>query len=178
MSILKVCRLGNPVLRLKAKPVSKDEIQGTEFQTLVRNMVETMFEYIGVGLAAPQVHVSMRVFVFRPEPEKEESLRVVVNPVIEPIGNEVYEDWEGCLSIPDIQGKVSRFSKIRLKGLDYEGKNYEEEFEGFAARICQHETDHLEGVTFFDRMNNLHTLTFGQEYHRFWAKREDADNTD
>ena len=94
MSILKVCRLGNPVLRLKAKPVSKDEIQGTEFQTLVQNMVETMFEYIGVGLAAPQVHVSMRVFVFRPEPEKEESLRVVVNPVIEPIGNEVYEDWE------------------------------------------------------------------------------------
>lgn len=178
MSILKVCRLGNPVLRLKAKPVSKDEIQGTEFQTLVRNMVETMFEYIGVGLAAPQVHVSMKVFVFRPEPEKEDSLRVVVNPVIESIGNEVYEDWEGCLSIPDIQGKVSRFSKIRLKGLDYEGKDYEEEFEGFAARICQHEADHLEGVIFFDRMNDLHTLTFGQEYHRFWAKREEPDNTE
>ena len=178
MSILKVCRLGNPVLRLKAKLVSENEIQESEFQILIHNMVETMFEYVGVGLAAPQVHVSLRVFVFRPEPEKEDSLRVVINPTLEPIGDEVYEDWEGCLSIPDIQGRVTRFSRIRLKGLNHEGKKFNEEFEGFAARICQHETDHLDGMIFFDRMDDLKTLTFGQEYHRFWAKREEPEGED
>ena len=109
MSILKVCRLGNPVLRLKAKLVNNAQIKENEFQVLIRNMVETMFEYVGVGLAAPQVHVSSRVFVFRPEPEKEDSLRIVINPVVKHIGDDIYEDWEGCLSIPDIQGRVSRF---------------------------------------------------------------------
>ena len=178
MSILKVCRLGNPVLRLKAKTVNNNQIKENEFQVLIRNMVETMFEYVGVGLAAPQVHVSSRVFVFRPEPEKEDSLRIVINPVVKPIGDDIYEDWEGCLSIPDIQGRVSRFSRISLEGLDHEGKNYQEEFEGFAARICQHETDHLDGMIFFDKMDDLNTLTFGQEYHRFWAKREDPENKD
>ncbi|MED5579216.1 MAG: peptide deformylase [Nitrospinota bacterium] len=178
MSILKVCRLGNPVLRLKSKEVSENEIRESEFQILIRNMVETMFEYIGVGLAGPQVHISSRIFVFRPEPDKEDSLRIVVNPIVEPIGNDVYEDWEGCLSIPDVQGRVTRFSRILLKGLNNEGKNFEEEFEGFAARICQHETDHLDGVVFLDRMDDLKTLTFGQEYHRFWAKREEPESED
>ena len=178
MSILKVCRLGNPVLRLKAKEVSKNEISESEFQILVRNMVETMFEYIGVGLAGPQVHISSRIFVFRPEPEKEDSLRIVINPIVEPIGNDIDEDWEGCLSVPDIQGRVTRFSRVLLKGLNNEGKKFEEEFEGFASRICQHETDHLDGIIFLDRMDDLKTLTFGQEYHRFWAKKEDPQSED
>jgi len=175
---LKVCRLGNPVLRLKAEEVSENEIRESEFQILIRNMVETMFEYIGVGLAGPQVHISSRIFVFRPEPDQEDSLRIVINPVVEPIGSDVHEDWEGCLSIPDVQGRVTRSSRILLKGLNNEGKNFEEEFEGFAARICQHETDHLDGVVFLDRMDDLKTLTFGQEYHRFWAKREEPESED
>lgn len=169
MAILKVARLGHPVLRQAARELTPAELRSPDFLHLIDDMIETMGEYGGVGLAAPQVHFSVRLFVMRPNPEEESTLRVAVNPKITPIGQETEEEWEGCLSIPDMHGRVPRLLRLRLEALDVRGKRYEEEFEGFPARVCQHEYDHLDGVVFLDRMADLATLTFGEEYRRYWS---------
>lgn len=172
MAILKVSRLGHPVLRQAARALTPAEIKNPEVPRLVEDMIETMAEYGGVGLAAPQVHFSIRIFVMRFSPEDDATLRVAINPQITPLGGERAEDWEGCLSIPDLHGRVSRFVRLRLEALDAEGKRYEEELEGFPARVCQHEFDHLDGVMFLDRMKDFSTLTFGEEYRRYWSLPE------
>src|SRR3954468_22492665 len=116
MSILKVARMGHPVLRAKARPLEKAEIRGAEIQTLIDDMIDTMVEYHGVGLAAPQVHEGVRLFVAALDPggeDDEESEPIaVVNPEITIVGSDVVEDWEGCLSIPDIRGRVPRAREI------------------------------------------------------------------
>ncbi|MBI3128005.1 MAG: peptide deformylase [Candidatus Tectomicrobia bacterium] len=169
MAILKVSRLGHPVLRQAARAVTAEELKSPDFLQLIESMVETMGEYGGVGLAAPQVHFALRLFVMQPNPEEESTLRVAVNPKITPLGQETEEEWEGCLSIPDLHGRVLRFRRLRLEALDARGKRYEEELEGFPARVCQHEYDHLDGVVFLDRMKDFATLTFGEEYRRYWS---------
>ncbi|MBI3026324.1 MAG: peptide deformylase [Candidatus Tectomicrobia bacterium] len=169
MAILKVSRLGHPLLRPVARDLTPAELQGTELPRLIEDMLETMEEYGGVGLAAPQVHFSLRLFVMRPDPEDDATIRVAVNPKITPLGEERTEDWEGCLSIPDLHGRVSRFARLRLEALDARGKRFEEELEGFPARVCQHEHDHVGGVVFLDRMKGFSTLTFGEEYRRYWS---------
>ena len=180
MAILKVARMGHPVLRARARAVDPSAIRTPEFQRLIDDMFETMREYQGVGLAAPQIHQGLRVFVAgfasSPEEEDEEDRRVplmaLVNPEITPASAEIVEDWEGCLSIPDIRGKVPRASQITVRAYDRRGKRIELQASGFTARVIQHETDHLDGVLFFDRMKSLGTLTFLDEFSRFWSRQE------
>jgi peptide deformylase len=173
MSILKLARMGNPILRLVAKPV--DDPTAPEIRALVSDMVETMADAGGIGLAAPQVHVSLRVIIFcvpasrvtgAPDDDPFD-LTALVNPVIEPFGDEKELGWEGCLSIPEMRGVVPRFSRIRYRGLDLSGKPIEREAAGFHARVLQHECDHLDGVLYPERMTDLRLLGFSEESVRF-----------
>ena len=171
MPILKVARMGHPVLREKAREIAPEGFGSPELAGFIDDLIETMQEYAGVGLAAPQVHEGLRLFVMQTDPDDEATLRVVVNPKLTPLGNEDWEDWEGCLSIPDIHGRVPRNDRVRLEALDASGQAYTEELEGFAARVCQHEYDHLDGLIFIDRMRDFSTLCFGEEYRRYHAPR-------
>jgi peptide deformylase len=175
MSILKVARMGHPVLRAKARALDKAQLRTAPVQQLIDDMIETMREYHGVGLAAPQVHHSVRLFVAaldhdRDDDGPEDAPVAIVNPEIAVVGGEVVEDWEGCLSIPDIRGRVPRAREIKVRGLDRHGERIEIRASDFAARVIQHETDHLDGVLFFDRMTAFDSLTFLDEYSRYWAR--------
>ncbi len=175
MSILKVARMGHPVLRQRARPLDKSALRDPLTQKLIDDMIETMHEYHGVGLAAPQVHEDLRLFValLAEDPGPETDAVAIVNPEIVPGGPATQEGWEGCLSIPDIRGMVPRFTEITVKGLDRDGRPLELRLKNFAARVAQHETDHLDGVLFFDRMTSMQTLTYLEEYSRYHAKDDD-----
>ena len=180
MSILKVARMGHPVLRARAKPLDQGEIKSPRVQQLIDDMFETMQEYQGVGLAAPQVHESLRLFVAgfpsRPgdddDDEEDVPVMALINPEITIVGDETVDDWEGCLSIPDIRGRVTRARDITVKAYDRRGRRVEMRARGFTARVIQHETDHLDGVLFFDRMESLETLTFLDEFGKYWNRRD------
>jgi peptide deformylase len=187
MSILKIARMGHPVLRAKARPLHPSEIRTPKIQQLVDDMFQTMKEYQGVGLAAPQVHESVRLFVAGFPPARDDRderderderddddgedvpLMALINPEIETATREIVEDWEGCLSIPDIRGRVPRASQIVVRAYDRAGKKIEIQASGFTARVIQHETDHLDGVLFFDRMKSFQSLTFLDEFGRYWS---------
>jgi peptide deformylase len=171
VAILKVARMGHPVLRKRARPLTPTEIREAAVQRLIEDLAETMHEYSGIGLAAPQVHEDVRVFVAGFETEGGK-LQVVpfINPEITPVGSLVEEDWEGCLSIPDVRGRVPRAREIVVRSLDRRGKPQELVLEGFQARVVQHETDHLDGVLFIDRMRSFESLTFLEEYGRYWTR--------
>jgi peptide deformylase len=177
MSILKVARMGHPVLRAKARPLEKAEIRGAVIQKLIDDMIDTMEEYHGVGLAAPQVHEGVRLFVAAldsgDDDEEESEPIAVINPEITIVGSDVVEDWEGCLSIPDIRGRVPRAREIKVRAFDRTGARIELSAHDFPARVIQHETDHLDGVLFFDRMKSLGSMTFLDEYSRYWRKTDD-----
>ena len=179
MSILKVARMGHPVLRAKARPVEKADLKGAAIQKLIDDMIDTMVEYHGVGLAAPQVHEGLRIFVASLDVEDDEKSGpdpepiALINPEITVVGSDMVEDWEGCLSIPDVRGRVPRAREIRLRALDRNGGRVELRAHDFPARVMQHETDHLDGVLFMDRMRTLKSLAFMEEYRRFWT--EDAE---
>jgi peptide deformylase len=172
MSILKVARMGHPVLRTPAQALDRSMLRDPLVQKLIDDMIDTMHEYSGVGLAAPQVHEGLRLFValLAPEPGPESEVSVVVNPQIVPAGDTKEEGWEGCLSIPDIRGMVPRFTEITVNALDRHGKPVELRLKDFPARVAQHETDHLDGVLFFDRMASMQSLTFLDEYSRYHSK--------
>ena len=177
MSILKVARMGHPVLRAKARTVDKHELRGAALQRLIDDMMETMAEYHGVGLAAPQVHEGLRLFVATLDADDDDGdgdgdaePLAIVNPEITVVGADVVEDWEGCLSIPGVRGRVPRAREIKVRAFDRKGDRIELSAHDFPARVIQHETDHLEGILFFDRMKSLETLTFLEEYSRYWAK--------
>jgi peptide deformylase len=175
MSILKVARMGHPVLRETARPVDKSAFRDPLFQKLVDDMIDTMHEYHGVGLAGPQIHEGLRIFVALldedPGPESEAS--VIINPEITPNAPTLEEGWEGCLSIPDIRGMVPRYTDITVRALDRDGKKIELKLKNFSARVAQHETDHLDGVLFFDRMPTMKSLTYLDEFSRYHAKDDD-----
>jgi peptide deformylase len=194
MSILKVARMGHPVLRARAKPLDAAAIRSPRIQQLIDDMFETMMDYQGVGLAAPQVHESLRLFVagFAPPSdedadedaaedddergdERDEENHVpqmaLINPEITIVGRETVNDWEGCLSIPDIRGRVTRAREIKVKAFDRNARRIEISARGFTARVIQHETDHLDGVLFLDRMASLETLTFLDEFGKYWNAR-------
>ena len=175
MSILKVARMGHPVLRQRARPLAKADLRNPLVQKLIDDMIDTMHEYHGVGLAAPQVHEGIRVFVglLDEEPGPETEPVILVNPEILPNTGDSEEGWEGCLSIPDIRGMVPRFTDITVKALDRDGREVEWRLKNFAARIAQHETDHLDGVLFFDRMKSMSSLTYMDEFSRYHAKDDD-----
>jgi peptide deformylase len=173
MSILKVARMGHPVLREKARPLDRAALRHPAIQLLIDDMIDTMIEYHGVGLAAPQVHESVRIFVARLRPDDEETdgePMVLVNPEIVLVGDETIDGWEGCLSVPDIRGRVPRAREIALRALDRKGGRIDLSLQDFPARVAQHETDHLDGILFFDRMRTFESLTFLDEYARYWAK--------
>jgi len=137
-------------------------------------MIDTMHEYHGVGLAAPQIHEGVRLFVASLDTgegdEAEVETLAIVNPEITIVGGEVVDDWEGCLSIPDIRGRVPRAREITVRAMDRNGDRIELHAHDFHARVLQHETDHLDGVLFIDRMKSYESLTFLDEYSRFWSK--------
>ena len=174
MAILKVARMGHPVLRKPAQPLDPAEIGTPRIQRLIDDMFETMHDSQGIGLAGPQVHESIRLFVAGvDDPDGGMSPVVVINPEITPIGSAMEEDWEGCLSIPDIRGRVPRGAKIRVRALDRHGRPLALTADGFPARVIQHEVDHLDGVLFFDRMSSFESITFLEEYSRYWADKSD-----
>jgi len=180
MSILKVSRLGHPVLREKARPLTPAFLARPSTQTLIDNMIETMFEYHGVGLAAPQIHESLLLTVIESQGERGSiPLTVLVNPVVTVIGDDPKEDmevdWEGCLSIPDLRGRVPRYRKLRVEALDRKGAKLKFAAEGFYARVIQHEYDHLMGHVYLDRMKDLQTLTHLDEMRRYWLPEESED---
>src|SRR3954463_340344 len=180
MSILKVARMGHPVLRRRARELEKTELLDPAMQRFIDDMIDTMHEYHGVGLAAPQVHEALRIFVAAISPADEEPLPpasdpiVIVNPVIAPAGQDIVEDWEVCLSIPDLRGRVPRARAITVTALDRNGGRIQFPAVDFPARVIQHETDHLDGVLFLDRMRDFGTLSFLDEYQRYWGK-DDRD---
>jgi peptide deformylase len=174
MSILKVARMGHPVLRAKTRTLDKSEIRSATVQKLLDDLIDTMREYHGVGLAAPQVHEGLRLFVAAidaGEDDQDDAEPIsLINPEITAVGDVVVEDWEGCLSIPDIRGLVPRAKEIVVRAYDRKGDRIEIRAHDFPARVIQHETDHLEGVLFLDRMESLDSLTFLDEYSRYWMK--------
>ena len=187
MAILKVSRLGHPVLRTVARGVDPAAITKPAVQRLIDDMFDTMREYSGVGLAAPQVHESVRIFVagIRSKPigaevsdDEEMPLMALVNPEITLVGSPTDLGWEGCLSIPDIRGRVPRASAVKVKAFDRNGQPVSFTAKGFPARVIQHEFDHLEGILFFDRMKTFESLSYLEEYDRYWVKHQDDDEDD
>lgn len=184
MAILKIARMGHPVLRQPAEAVHAPH--HPEIQRLIADMIDTMTDAEGVGLAAPQVHVSQRIIVFyvpahradAPEGEATDAgngmaedgaevpLSVLINPQFEPLDSRQTTDWEGCLSIPGLVGRVPRYRKIRYWGLDARGRKVVREAEGFHARVVQHECDHLDGVLYLERMEDISSLCFTSERGR------------
>ena len=168
--------MGHPVLRKRTVLVQPDEINTSSMQRLIDDMFDTMHEYVGIGLAAPQVHQERRLFVAGvDDPNSTMQPVVMINPEIEVIDDEKEEDWEGCLSIPDIRGKVLRAKNIRVRFLDRHGRSQQLTATGFPARVIQHETDHLNGVLFVDRMTSFESLTFLEEYGRYWDSGSGPD---
>ena len=173
MSILKVAKIGHPILCKKATKVEK--IPDLSINKLVKDMSETMIDAKGIGLAAPQVHVSKQIIVFR-NPELEDSkkktieITVLINPKILNFSDETEDDWEGCLSIPGLSGLVKRHSKIIYEGLDLNGNIIKKEAKGLHARVVQHELDHLKGIIYLNRLADSRAFGFDNEIQEYWKK--------
>jgi peptide deformylase len=187
MALLKIAHMGHPVLRAAAGAV--EDPTAPWVRRLVEDMVETMEDAGGTGLAAPQVHMPWRVVVFRVGGERltdlpgdtEQELTALINPVIEPVGNEMAYGWEGCLSVPGLRGVVPRHLRVRYRGLAHDGAAIERDVAGFHARVVQHECDHLDGILYPQRMTDHRLLVFLEELQRhpidlaaFLAGTEDA----
>lgn len=173
MPVLPIVRLGDPVLRAVAQPLEEGLFGSRELRRFVEELIDTMRDAAGVGLAAPQVGQSIRVFVFEAKgSEPPVPLTVAINPRLEPLPGELVEGWEGCLSIPGLRGMVARHAAVELSGFDVLGRPFARRAEGFEARIVQHELDHLDGVVYLDRMRDLSSLGFLAELEQ--AGEEDA----
>jgi len=183
MAILKIARMGHPVLDHPAEPVA--DPGAPEIRALIRDMIATMIDANGAGLAAPQVHVPLRLVVFQAPRERAPEalaeaeaydhmadLTVLINPRIEILGSQREAGWEGCLSVPGLRGLVTRPAHIRYTGLTQDGAQISREARGFHARVVQHECDHLEGILYPQRMDNLKDLIFESEWrHRLAEAR-------
>jgi peptide deformylase len=180
MAILKIARMGHPVLSTPAALVP--DPAAPEIQRLVNDMVETMIDANGAGLAAPQVHVPLRVVIFqapdgRTDPglsleerfDHTAPLTVLINPEIAVLTQDLEGGWEGCLSVPGLRGWVERPGHIRYRGLGLDGKKIERVARGFHARVVQHECDHLDGKLYPSRMADLSRLVFESEFHHLQA---------
>ena len=176
MAILKIARMGHPVLRRVADPVA--DPAALEIRRLVADMLETLEDIGGIGLAAPQVHVSRRVVIFEVPAERAARdgngadpaagtggvpMTVLINPEIEPLGDDKALGWEACLSVPGLTGAVPRWTRIRYRGFGIKGERIEREASGFHARVVQHECDHLDGILYPQRMTDLSLLAFAEE---------------
>ncbi len=173
MSILKISKLGHPVLLKKSNEIK--EFSTNSLKKIIYDMSETMIDYNGIGLAAPQVHLSKRIIIFRnPDIEEKEKIQItpLINPVFKPIGEDKEDDWEGCLSIPGMQGLVTRYKKIYYSGYDLDGNKIENEVEGLHARVIQHEIDHLDGILYISRLTNEKAFGFEKEIIEFWKNEK------
>ncbi len=178
MAILKIARMGHPVLLQRADPVA--DPGAPEIRRLVADMIETMEDASGAGLAAPQVHVPLRLFVFRVPPERASGEptdapvgnTVVINPEIELLGDDRVLRWEGCLSIPGLRAAVPRAPRIRYRGTDCDGNPVGGEVSGFHAGVVQHEYDHLDGILYPMRMTDFSLFGFTEELARAAASAE------
>lgn len=196
MSIRKVARMGHPVLREKAKRIDPKDIDSREIKELIQDMIDTMEEYGGIGIAAPQIYESKSVAIIRIETESEryadsvnlnasskykdskgEPLAVFINPVIKVIDDKRQNFWEGCLSVPGLRGLVGRPRKVSVEYLDETGQPQKITVEDFAATVVQHELDHLAGKLYVDRIEDRTKLMFEEEYIKF-HQAEDADEID
>jgi peptide deformylase len=173
MAILKVARLGHPVLRKKASEVDLKKISDPFFQKFIDDMIETMREYNGIGLAAPQVHESIRVCVIELPTENPRykikegaNLQVFINPKVKILTKKTDENWEGCLSVPGMRGYVSRPNHIFVEYYDREGQKKELEAKGFLAVVIQHEFDHLDGILYVDKVHPK-MLVFEDEFEKY-----------
>ena len=178
MAILKVSRMGHPVLRQPAQEIPPEQIANPALQQLIDDMIETMADYEGIGLAAPQVFQLLRLVVLGdPRADLEDPdaipLTVLINPRWLEQSAEKAEAWEGCLSIPGIRGVVSRAVSVSLEFLDREGNHLKLCSDDLFARVLQHEIDHLDGFLFLDRMADMRKLAFIEEYHRYWLPPEE-----
>lgn len=186
MALLKIAKMGNPVLRARAAEVADPSAPWV--RKLVEDMLETMEDAGGTGIAAPQVHAAHRIVVFFVGGERTtdlpgdgpQDLTALINPVVEPIGNEMAYGWEGCLSVPGLRGVVPRHLRVRYRGLGLDGQPIEREAAGFHARVVQHECDHLDGFLYPQRMTDHRLLVFADELQRHpidlaaFLKGEDA----
>ena len=183
MTIRKIARMGHPALGQRAEPVTN--LHDPELRRLVEDMVETMIDANGAGLAAPQVHEAIRLVIFqaptgRSDPGLAQAeafdhfapLTVLVNPVIEFLGREKEGGWEGCLSVPGLRGWVERAAHIRYRGLGLDGKTIERTAKGFHARVVQHECDHLDGILYPQRMTDMTKLIFESETKHWLEQNE------
>ncbi|MBI1992658.1 MAG: peptide deformylase [Candidatus Omnitrophica bacterium] len=174
MAILKVARLGHPVIRTPAQAVPKESIASPPAQRIIDDMIETMREYDGVGLAAPQVHLSKQIAVIEVQDNRRYPgegpipLTVLVNPKILNASRKQLEDWEGCLSVHEFRGRVPRAESLEVEAYNRKGEKIRFHAQGFFARVIQHECDHLAGKVFLDRMPTLSTLTHLHEFLRYW----------
>jgi peptide deformylase len=181
MAILKVARIGHPAIRSPTRLLTPEEIASPPLQRLIDDMVDTMKDYDGVGLAAPQVHLDLRLAVIE-VPGKDERaadgvpLTVLVNPKVTALGDEMVDGWEGCLSIPELRGVVPRAKRVLLKALDREGRPIEIEAAGFFARVIQHECDHLDGRVYLDRMPHMKSLTYLHEMGKYTQTDDDTED--
>lgn len=179
MALRTIVRLGHPALRTPARSLASAELETPQVQALVDDLFETMEAAGGVGLAAPQVAESLQIFVYlavdaqRDQAPGPEARRVLINPMVEPLGGELVDDWEGCLSIPDLRGLVPRLPEVRVHALDRRGERVELAAQGYEARIIQHEFDHLNGIVFLDRMRDLRSLAFRAEWESYLTTGDD-----
>lgn len=175
MALLKIARMGHPVLLRQAEEVR--DMTAPEINRLIADMMDTLQDSGGVGLAAPQVHVSKRIFIyFVPESRSEGAddppcgVQVLINPVLEPVGAEQVPRVEGCLSIPGLRGEVPRYKQVRYAGYDQTGQPVAGVASGFRANVMQHEMDHLDGILYPMRMNDLGKLGFDAEITRYGVR--------
>ena len=179
MSILKIAKIGHPILLKKTKEVK--EIGSDAIKKIVYDMSNTMLDAKGIGLAAPQVHIGKSILIFRnPEAENGEDSNVqvcvLINPIIEKLTEETNDSWEGCLSIPGMLGLVRRYSKIRYTGFDLNGKKIVQEAEGLHARVVQHEFDHLNGILYIQRLAHKDAFGFEEEIETYWKLNDKNKN--
>ena len=177
MAILKIAKLGHPVLLKKTNEISN--LDSIDLKKIIYDMSETMIDANGIGLAAPQVHLSHRLFIYRnPDIEEEEKIKVsvLINPKIQNISNETEDDWEGCLSIPGMSGLVRRSKKIKYSAIDLKGEKVSGEVDGLHARVIQHEFDHLNGILYTSRLADKRAFGYSEEINKFW-KTNDEDKS-
>lgn len=176
MSILKISRLGHPILLKKCKPVK--DITGDNTRKIINDMTETMLDAKGIGLAAPQVHINKQIIIFRnPDDEQEKEIKItaLINPKLFEIDDQTEDQWEGCLSIPGMLGLVKRFSRVRYEGYDMQGLLIKTKAEGLHARVVQHEYDHLKGILYINRLAQKNAYGFSDEIEEYWKARENLN---